>query len=72
MGGNIVCFYDEGDRMLSKTGKIAEQADYLSIEIASPLPDTALVTSQEKLTFDGKESQINHGHSISKMPAKIK
>jgi len=60
IGGNIVCSYDEGDRMLSKTMKIAQQADYLTIEIASPSTGTALVTSQEKLTFDGKESQINH------------
>ena len=60
MGGNIVCSYDEGDRMLSKTMKIAQQADYLTIEIASPSTGSALVTSQEKLTFDGKESQINH------------
>ncbi len=61
MGGNIVCTYDEGDRMLSKTMKIAEQADFLTIEIPNPSPGAALATSQEKLTFDGKESQINHG-----------
>ena len=66
MGGNIVCSYDEGDRMLSKTMKIAQQADYLTIEIASPSTVTALVTSQEKLTFDGKESQINHGKERGK------
>ena len=61
IGGNIVCSYDEGDRMLSKTMKIAQQADYLTIEIASPSTGTALVTSQEKLFFDGKERQINPG-----------
>ncbi|CAN5614158.1 hypothetical protein BH10BAC2_BH10BAC2_06130 [soil metagenome] len=61
MGGNIVCLYDEGDRMLSKTMKIAEQADFLTIEIPNPSPGAALATSQEKLAFDGKESQINHG-----------
>ena len=61
MGGNIVCSYDEGDRMLSKTMKIAEQADFLTIEIPNPSPGAALATSQEKLAFDGKESQINHG-----------
>lgn len=66
MGGNIVCSYDEGDRMLSKTMKIAQQADYLTIEIASPSTGTALVTSKEKLTFDGKESQINHGEERGK------
>jgi len=63
MGGNIVCVYEEGDRMLSKTMKIAERADFLTIEIPNPSPGAALATSQEKLAFDGKESesQINHG-----------
>jgi len=61
MGGNIVCCYNSGDRMLAKTMKIAEQANFLTIEVSSSFPGTAPVTSQEKLTFDGKESQINHG-----------
>jgi hypothetical protein len=60
MGGNIVCLYDEGDRMLSKTMKIAEKADFLTIEIPNPSPGAALATSQEKLAFNGKESQIDH------------
>jgi len=66
MGGNIVCSYDQGDRMLSKTMKIAEQADFLTIEIPNPSPGAALATSQEKLAFDGKESQINHGRERGK------
>ena len=66
MGGNIVCSYVEGDRMLSKTMKIAEQADFLTIEIPNPSPGAALATSQEKLAFDGKESQINHGRERGK------
>jgi hypothetical protein len=66
MGGNIVCSYDEGDRMLSKTMKIAEQEDFLIIEIPNPCPGAALATSQEKLAFDGKESQINHGRERGK------
>ena len=66
MGGNIVCSFDEGDRMLSKTMKIAEQADFLTIEIPNPSPGAALGTSQEKLTFDGKESQINYGRERGK------
>ena len=44
MGGNIVCTYDEDDRMLSKTMKIAEQADFLTIEIPNPSPGAALAT----------------------------
>ena len=61
MGGNIVCSYDEGDRMLSKTMKIAEQADFLTIETPNLSPGAALATNQEKLAFDGKESQVNRG-----------
>lgn len=61
MGGNIVCTYEEGDRMLSKTMKIAQQADFLTIDIPNPSNGAALAASQEKLAFNGKESQINHG-----------
>jgi len=66
MGGNAVCLYDEGDRMRSKTMKIAEQADFLTIEVPNPSPGAALATSQEKLAFDGKESEINHGRERGK------
>jgi hypothetical protein len=66
MGGNIVCIYDEGDRMLSKTMKIAQQEDFLTIEVPNPSPGAALVTSQEKLAFDGKASEINHGQERGK------
>jgi hypothetical protein len=61
MGGNIVCSYVGGDRMLSKTMKIAEQPDFLTIEVPNASPGAALATIQEKLAFDGKESQINYG-----------
>ena len=66
MGGNIVCIYVEGDRMLSKTMKIAQHSDFLTIEIPNPSPGAALATSQEKLAFDGKESQINPGRERGK------
>jgi hypothetical protein len=61
IGGNIVCCYNSSDRMLAKTMKIAEQANFLTIEVSSSLPGTAPVISQEKLTFDDKESEINNG-----------
>jgi hypothetical protein len=66
MGGNIVCSYDEGDRMLSKTMKIAEQVDFLTIEVPNSSLGAALATSQEKLAFDGKASEINHGRERGK------
>jgi hypothetical protein len=66
MGGNIVCTYDEGDRMLSKTMKITAQADFMTIEVPNPSAGAAPVTSQEKLAFDGKASEINHGRGRGK------
>ena len=61
MGGNIVCCYNSGDRMLAKTMKIAEQVNFLTVEVSSSFPGTAPVTSQEKLAFDGKAGEIDHG-----------
>lgn len=66
LGGNIVCCYNSGDRMLAKTMKIAEQAGFLTIEASSAFPGTALVKSQEKLAFDGKETQITSGPGTGK------
>ena len=66
MGGNIVCSYVEGDRMLSKTMKIAQQADFLTIEVPNPSPGAAPVTRTEKLTFDGKASEIDGGQGSGK------
>ncbi len=67
MGGNIVCTYNEGDRMLSKTMKIAEQANSLIIEVPNNAsPDAKLATSKEKLAFDGKKIQIDRGRGRGK------
>ena len=68
MGGNIVCCYNSGDRMLAKTMKIAEQVNFLTVEVSSSFPGTVPVTSQEKMAFDGKESesQINHSQEWGK------
>jgi hypothetical protein len=61
MDGNIVCCYNSGDRMLAKTMKIAEQVNFLAVEVSSSFPGTAPVTSQEKMAFDGKASEIDNG-----------
>jgi hypothetical protein len=66
MGGNIVCSYSEGDRMLSKTMKISERADFLTIEIPKSSSGAALTKSREKLSFDGKEIQINQDRKRGK------
>jgi hypothetical protein len=66
IGGNIFCSYVEGDRMNSKTMKIAEDAGFLTIE--NPNSDTGATSniSREKLIIDGIESQINHGQGNRK------
>jgi hypothetical protein len=58
MGGNIVCTYDAGDRMLATTMKVAQQSNFMTIEATSSYPGVAPVTSREKLTFDGKATYI--------------
>ena len=52
-----ICIFGEGDRTLSKTIKIAEHGDFLSVTVSRPLPYGGLVTSQDTVTFDGKESE---------------
>lgn len=66
MGGNIVCSYHAGDRMLSKTMKIVEQADFLTIENPNQDPVAPLAKSQETLIFDGKTRQISHSQENKK------
>jgi hypothetical protein len=66
MGGNIYCAYSLDDRMSSKTMKIANQAHFMTIETPSASPDEVPTTSHEKLTFDGKESQVNYGPGSKK------
>jgi hypothetical protein len=66
MGGNIVCSYDAGDRMVSKTIKIVEKADFLTIENPNPNQGTSLAISQEKLIFDGITRQISQSQDNEK------
>ena len=61
MGGNIVCSFDAGDRMLANTMKIIQQPTFLTIETSSSFPGEMPVAGTEKLTFDGKVGQIDHG-----------
>jgi len=66
IGGNIFCSYVGGDRMNSKTMKIMEESDFLTIE--SPNTDSGAknATSIEKLIINGKESHINLGQGNEK------
>jgi hypothetical protein len=66
MGGNIVCSYDTGDRMVSKTIKIVEQGDFLTIENPNQDAGASLATSREKLIFDGKTRQISNSQANEK------
>jgi hypothetical protein len=61
MGGNIGCVYDHGDRMRSKIMKIAQQADFLTIEVPKPSTEAPKAVSREKLPFIGKASEIDNG-----------
>lgn len=60
MGGNIVCCYGSGDRMLATSMKIDEQANFLTIAVSSAFNGEKPVASQEKLTFDGAATQTSH------------
>jgi hypothetical protein len=66
IGGNIFCSYLEGDRMNSKTMKIAEDADFLTIECPNSNPSATSIINREKLIINGKESQIDHGQGNRK------
>jgi hypothetical protein len=66
IGGNIFCSYVESDRMNSKTMKIVEDADFLTIENPSQDPGEASTKRLEKLLFNGKESHINYGKGNEK------
>jgi hypothetical protein len=52
-----LCIFGGGDRMRSKIMKIAGHPDFLTVDVASSSSDGELVIRQEKLTFDGKESE---------------
>lgn len=60
MGGKFPLCIFGGDRMRSKTMKIATHADFLTVDVASSSPDGALVTRREKLVFDGKQNKITY------------
>jgi hypothetical protein len=55
--GNFPLCIFGGDRMRSKTMKIAAKKDFLTVDVAGSSPDGSLVTRQEKLVFDAKESR---------------
>jgi hypothetical protein len=54
--GGFLCIYDAGDRMRSETMKIAAHEDFLTVDV--PGLSLEAVTRQEKLSFDGKESEF--------------
>jgi len=67
--GNALCIYDPGDRMRSEAMKIAVQANFLTIDVVSS-SDRVLVTSREKLTFDGKKREVTHNARGKKFTVK--
>lgn len=63
MGGNIFCSFIEGDRMNVKTLKIAEQANFLTIETNAESKSAKI---QEKLSFNVKGNQGRDSLGIDK------
>jgi hypothetical protein len=66
IGGNIFCSYVAGDRMNSKTMKIVEEPNFLTIENPNLDSGAKSTISREKLIINGKESQIMHGQGNEK------
>ncbi|GAB3504091.1 hypothetical protein GCM10027341_33950 [Spirosoma knui] len=52
-----ICIFGERDHLVSKTMKIARQADFLTVDVTGMSADGTLVTRQEKLFFAGEESE---------------
>ncbi|NVM66643.1 hypothetical protein FHW88_004961 [Mucilaginibacter sp. SG538B] len=66
MGGNIVCCFDPGDRLLAQTMKIAAAEGGLTVAVSSGFPGTAPAAGMEKMSFDSKASEIAHGRGRGK------
>jgi hypothetical protein len=66
IGGNIFCSYVGGDRMNSKTMKIVEESDFITIESRNTDSGAKQAIIIEQLYIDGKESQMNHGQGNEK------
>lgn len=66
MGGNIVCCFDSGDRLLAQTTKITAQTGGLTLAASSGFPGTTPVPGLEKMSFYGKASEIDYGHGRGK------
>lgn len=61
MGGNIVCCFNPGDRMLATTMKIDQQANMLTIATSSAFSNEPPVAGKEQFSLDGKKGEINYG-----------
>ncbi|MEJ1238401.1 hypothetical protein WBG78_09740 [Chryseolinea sp. T2] len=54
IGGFPRCIFGGGDRLRSRTMRIAVHSDFLTVDVASEAVDGALVTRQEKMMFNEK------------------
>jgi hypothetical protein len=66
LGGNIVCSFVADDRMNANVMKIAEQANFLTIESKKSPINAKSAQFQEKLTFNGQENQSISREGIDK------
>jgi len=65
--GHSLCTWGLEDHMRSNTMKVATQSKFLTIYVAS---SSTLVTTQEKLTFDGKERENTISDRVKKSTVK--
>lgn len=66
LGGNIVCSFVADDRMNANVLKIAEEANFLTIETKNTPSKAKSAQFKEKLTFNGQENQSNSREGIDK------
>jgi hypothetical protein len=59
--GNFLCSYDVADRMWSKSMKIADKKNVLTIDVSNTF-GKEIYKGQERLTFDGNGSEVNYGN----------
>ncbi len=66
LGGNIVCSFVADDRINANVLKIAEKANFLTIETKNDPSKAKSAQFQEKLTFNGQDKQSNSREGIDK------
>jgi hypothetical protein len=51
--------------------KITEQTNAVTIEVSNSFPNLPVLSSRDRLTFDGEESEVNHLGRSKKFTARL-